>query len=149
MYNNAKRALRIFWDAGKSKLPFESFEAMIDYYRTDFDVTDVLGNPIKHDDFLRFFEQSLNYSSPSDTQAAMKSLAASLPKGKIPNTSSFFDALSNQVEKFTFEDAKEVLAKTVEQAKEVATVAAVGGVGLFLLKMVAAFVIVEWLSRGK
>lgn len=148
MYDNAKRALKVFWDKAKNKLSFKSFEEMIEYYRTDFDVTDVLGNPLKHDDFLETFNKAVGYVSDwDDVRSAMQSLADNLPKGKIPSTSSYFDALSNQVERFTFNDAKTVVNKTVEQAKDVAIGVAIGGASLWAMYAVGALLLIMMANR--
>tara|TARA_B100001971_G_C18268010_1_gene596184 strand:+ start:28589 stop:29035 length:447 start_codon:yes stop_codon:yes gene_type:complete len=147
MYDNAKRALKIFWDNSKNKLPFDSYEAMIEYYRTDFDVTDVLGNPLKHDDFFEMYNKAVGYVDWSEVRDAMKDLASSLPKGKIPSSSSFFDALSEQVSSFTFHDVKNIAVNTVEDIKDTATTVAVGGASLWLLKTIGAFILFQLLSK--
>lgn len=150
MYDKAKSALKIFWDNAKSKLPFSSFEEMIEYYRTDFDTLDVLGKPIKHDDFLYGFDKAVGYvSSSSDLRNAMVNLARSMPKNKTPRSLDFYDALSGQVESFTYSDVQTIANNTVTAIKDTAKTFVIGGASLWLIKVIGAFVIVNYLASRK
>tara|TARA_B100001971_G_C18268010_1_gene596167 strand:+ start:19551 stop:19994 length:444 start_codon:yes stop_codon:yes gene_type:complete len=143
MYEKANRYLKFYYDNAKSKLPFSSYDEFVQHYRVDKFLLENYGEKVVHDDFLKFFDKALEYSSDNDAKQAMLSLAKNTQNGKTPSSQSFYDSLSGQVESFSFEDGLEVIKETGKDLGKVA----VAGAGLFLLKVGATALVGYYLKK--
>lgn len=139
----ANKYLKIYYDKAKDKLPFDSFDDFKDHYRIDKFLYENYGEKIIHDDFFIFFEKALSFASSSDRQAAMIRLANQTEKDKTPSNQSFYDALSDRVESFTFQDAIEVGKNS---AKDVGKVA-LAGLGLWTAKVLGGVLVAYYFKK--
>lgn len=134
MFPKARQALVLYFSLAKDKVPFVSANDLIEHYRTHY-YGDGSGF-VKHDDFLEEFDKAIGYAgNKNNITTAMKKLADKTPKGKAPKNEAFFNALSDQVAKFTFGDA--VAATTAGLKDAVVTVTAGAGAGIAVYLMVA------------
>ena len=127
-YEKAKSALRVFYDAAKTKLPFKSFDEMLTHYRTHVRID---GSTLIHDDFLEELEGAVRIASV-ETSIAMRNLANATPNGMVPKTQAFFKALSSQVIKLTASEFGVAVVKGLKQAGTVAAVGISAGVGVYI-----------------
>lgn len=137
-FKNAHRFLELYFREAKDKLPFKTYDEFIQHYRIDHFLWENYREKVIHDDTLMFLDKAFEHVSRDDGAAAMKSLAANTVPGKVPKSQAYFDALSGQVEKFSFMDAVEVAKET---GKDMGKVAA-AGLGIWAAKVLAGAALV-------
>lgn len=142
----ARNALKIFYDNAKTKLPVNSFDQLVEHYRTHY-FGDGSGS-IKHDEFLEEFGAAVDIARV-DMATAMKNLARATPAGKLPKNEAFFKALSDQVLKLTPAEFASAVGKGLGKAATVATAGIGAGVGIYLAIAIGAILLPQLLAKAK